>query len=73
MAGLYLGLTLTGAVLTESVFAWPGIGRLTYDAVLGRDYPLLMGIFILSSILVVMASLLTDIAYAFLDPRVSYQ
>jgi peptide/nickel transport system permease protein len=73
MAGLYLGLTLTGAVLTETVFSWPGIGRLMYEAVLSRDYPLLMGIFIFSSFLVVAASLLTDLAYAILDPRVSYR
>ncbi len=72
VAGLYLGMTLTGAVLTETVFSWPGIGRLLYDAVLSRDYPLLMGVFIISSCLVVVASLLTDIVYAFLDPRVTY-
>jgi peptide/nickel transport system permease protein len=72
MAGLYLGLTLTGAVLTETVFSWPGIGRLMYEAVMSRDYPLLMGIFIFSAFLVVIASLLTDIVYAMLDPRVNY-
>lgn len=72
MAGLYLGLTLTGAVLTETVFSWPGIGRLMFEAVNSRDYPLLMGIFIFSSFLVVVASLLTDLVYAMLDPRVSY-
>ncbi|MBI3977682.1 MAG: ABC transporter permease [Chloroflexi bacterium] len=72
VAGLFLGNVLTGAVLTETVFAWPGIGRLTYDAVLSRDYPLLMGLFIISSCMVVIASLLTDITYAILDPRVTF-
>jgi peptide/nickel transport system permease protein len=72
MAGLYLGLALTGAVLTETVFGWPGIGRLMYEAIFSRDYPLLMGIFVVSSVAVVLASLVTDIVNAFLDPRVAY-
>jgi peptide/nickel transport system permease protein len=72
MAGLYLGLALTGAVLTETVFGWPGIGRLMYEAIFSRDYPLLMGIFVVSSVAVVLASLLTDVVNVFLDPRVAY-
>jgi len=60
-------------VLTETVFAWPGIGRLTYEAIFSRDYPVLMGILIVIGFTVVVANIITDIAYASLDPRVSYQ
>jgi peptide/nickel transport system permease protein len=73
IAGLYLGLALTGAVLTETVFGWPGIGRLMYEAIFSRDYPLLMGVFTVSAIGVVLVSLITDILYAFLDPRIVYE
>ena len=61
---------ITGAVLTETVFAWPGLGRLTYDAISARDYPVLMAMFMFVGILVVIANLITDIAYAWLDPRI---
>lgn len=63
---------LTGAVLVEIVFAWPGLGRLLYQATLTRDYPLLMAMFLVSSASVVLANLVTDVAYAILDPRVHY-
>jgi len=72
IGGLYIGLSLSGAVLTETVFGWPGIGQLMYQAIYSRDYPILMGVFLISAIGVVIASLLTDIVYALLDPRVSY-
>ncbi|MGH2346110.1 MAG: ABC transporter permease, partial [Chloroflexota bacterium] len=72
IGGLYIGLSLSGAVLTETVFGWPGIGQLMYQAIYSRDYPVLMGVFLISAIGVVVASLLTDIVYALLDPRVSY-
>ncbi len=68
--GLQLGLILTGAVLTETVFSWPGLGRLIYDAILARDTPVIMGAFIAMSITVALASLVTDLVYAALDPRV---
>ncbi|MDA0661132.1 MAG: ABC transporter permease [Planctomycetota bacterium] len=68
--GLLLGWVLTGAILTETVFSWPGLGLLLKEAIAGRDYPVLMGIFTFSSVLVVVVSFLTDIAYAALDPRV---
>ncbi len=70
--GGQLGVMLTGAALTETIFAWPGLGRLLLDASLNRDYPLLMAIFILVAVTVVTANLLTDLAYALLDPRVRY-
>lgn len=72
VTGGHLGLMLTGAALTETIFAWPGLGRLLLDATLNRDYPLLMAIFIMVSITVVLANLLTDLAYGLLDPRVRY-
>jgi len=67
-----VGTLLTGAVLVEIVFAWPGLGRLLFQAALTRDYPLLMAMFIVSSGSVVIANLATDVAYALLDPRVKY-
>jgi peptide/nickel transport system permease protein len=68
--GLQLGLILTGAVLTETVFSWPGLGREIYEAILARDTPVILGAFILMSFTVALASLVTDLLYAALDPRV---
>lgn len=68
--GLWLPLLVTGSVFVESVFAWPGLGSLAVGAVGYRDYPLLMGTSLLVAAVVVSGSLLTDLAYAFLDPRV---
>jgi peptide/nickel transport system permease protein len=70
LVGSHFGTLLTGAVLTEIIFAWPGLGRLLYDATLARDYPLLMGIFLVAAISIIVANLVTDLAYALLDPRV---
>jgi peptide/nickel transport system permease protein len=68
--GLQMGLVLTGAVLTETVFSWPGLGRMIYEAILTRDTPVIMGAYVVMSFTVAIASLVTDIAYAALDPRV---
>jgi peptide/nickel transport system permease protein len=68
--GLWLPILVAGSVFVESVFAWPGLGSLAAAAVGNRDYPLLMGASLLASGLVVLGSLLTDLAYALLDPRV---
>jgi peptide/nickel transport system permease protein len=70
--GMNLRTIIAGAVLTETVFAWPGLGRLTFDAIYTRDYPVLMAMFILVGMVVVVANLLTDLAYAYLDPRIRY-
>jgi peptide/nickel transport system permease protein len=70
--GLELPFLFTGAIVTETIFAWPGIGRLTIDATRGFDYPLLMGILLVTSVFVVLANLLADIAYALVDPRIKY-
>lgn len=63
-------LYLTGAVLTETVFSWPGMGRLFYDALTKRDYPVLMGILILGAILIILGNLIADLIYGLLDPRI---
>ena len=70
MAGLHLGALLGGAVVVEVVFSWPGIGRLAFDAILQRDFNLLLSILVLSSVLVILANLAVDLIYARLDPRI---
>ena len=70
VVGGHFGTLLTGAVLVEIIFAWPGLGRLLYDATLARDYPLLMGIFLVASVSVIAANLVVDVLYGWLDPRV---
>jgi peptide/nickel transport system permease protein len=70
LVGGQFGTLLTGAVLVEIIFAWPGLGRLLYDATLARDYPLLMGIFLVASVSVIAANLVVDVLYGWLDPRV---
>jgi peptide/nickel transport system permease protein len=69
-AGIQLGQMAGGAVLAETVFGWPGIGRLMFDSLSQRDYQLLLGIFLVTSTMVVTFNLLTDLLYRFIDPRV---
>ncbi len=73
MVALNLGYTVGGAIQVETVFSWPGIGRLMYDAVMKRDYPVLQGTFLLLAVSVIAANLLADILYSVLDPRVKAQ
>jgi peptide/nickel transport system permease protein len=70
LLGLQLGALLGGAVITETVFAWPGLGSLLVEAIQGRDYPLVQGCVLLISLGYVVINLLTDLAYAWLDPRI---
>ncbi|KRE20529.1 ABC transporter permease [Bosea sp. Root483D1] len=70
LAGLQAGQLVGGAVLTETVFAWPGIGRLMFDALVQRDYSVLLGVFFVSSAMVVGFNILTDIVYRLADPRI---
>jgi peptide/nickel transport system permease protein len=72
VVGIDVPLYLTGAVLTETVFSWPGMGRLFFDALTLRDYPVLMGILVLGAILIVIGNLIADVLYGLLDPRISY-
>lgn len=73
IVGLQLGTLLSGAVLTESVFAWPGVGRLLVDAVLARDYPIIQGTVLLIATTFVMLNIVVDTVYALLDPRIRYE
>lgn len=69
-AGLQVGALIGGAVVVETVFAWPGLGRLTFDAVQARDYPVLLGLFLVMSLIVIAVNLLTDLIHRLIDPRV---
>jgi peptide/nickel transport system permease protein len=70
--GLQLGLLLSGAVLTESVFALPGIGRLIVTSIQARDYPMVQGIVLIAACLFVFVNLCVDILYVYLNPRIKY-
>ena len=71
--GLQLGGLLGGAILTETVFSWPGMGTWTYRAILGRDYPIVQGSVLVSATIYVFMNLIVDITYSFLDPRIRYR
>ena len=71
--GVFMGGLVTGAIVTETVFAWPGIGRLTYEAVIFRDYPLLQAVIIMDAIFILFINLLVDILYAYVDPRIRFE
>jgi len=70
LVGLNLPFLLGGAVVTETVFAWPGMGRLAVEAIFARDYPLIMGVTAISAVMVVLGNLLADIVYGWVDPRI---
>jgi peptide/nickel transport system permease protein len=72
MTGLFVGFLLTGAILTESVFTWPGLGLLTFNSIETRDYPIILSLFFMFSIMIITANLVTDVIYGFLDPRISF-
>jgi peptide/nickel transport system permease protein len=69
LVGLQLGQLMGGVVVTETVFAWPGIGKLTVDAIFARDFPVVQGAILASAVLFVVINLITDLIYATLDPR----
>lgn len=69
-AGIQAGQLIGGSILVETVFAWPGIGRLALDALLARDYQLLLGVFLCTAVLTVVFNLITDLIYVWIDPRV---
>ncbi|MCL6554501.1 MAG: ABC transporter permease [Firmicutes bacterium] len=70
--GGYATVLVTGAVLTETVFAWPGLGRLALDATLARDYPVILGTVLVASVGTIVINLVTDLLYAVVDPRITY-
>ncbi len=71
--GLQFGAVLTGAVITETIFAWPGVGRLLIQSISARDYPAVQGCILLIAVTYVAMNLLTDLAYGLLDPRIRYE
>jgi peptide/nickel transport system permease protein len=72
LTALTLPALLSGAVILEVIFSWPGIGRLLFDSIMQRDYPTIMGLTVLSAVLVQAGTLLADLAYGWVDPRVTY-
>ena len=72
MIGLQFGALLGGALLTETVFSWPGIGKCTVDAVLKSDFPIVQGVVLLVAVVFVTVNLAADLVYAYLDPRIKY-
>jgi peptide/nickel transport system permease protein/oligopeptide transport system permease protein len=73
LLGLQFGAVLTGVVITETVFSWPGIGRLLVQSIGFRDYPLVQGCILLIAFTYLFVNLLTDLLYGFLDPRIRYE
>jgi ABC-type dipeptide/oligopeptide/nickel transport system permease component len=71
--GLEFGVLLGGAVVTEQIFSWPGMGRLVVDAIGSRDYPIIQGCILFSATLFVLINLLVDLVYGLLDPRIRYE
>jgi peptide/nickel transport system permease protein len=71
--GLNIPQLVAGAVFTETIFAWPGMGTLYVDGVMSRDFPLIMGLTLVSATIILLSNLITDITYAFVDPRIRYQ
>ncbi|HZS05854.1 MAG TPA: nickel ABC transporter permease [Blastocatellia bacterium] len=71
--GLQFGVLLAGAIITETIFSWPGLGRLTIDAINSRDYPLVQGCILMIALTYIIANILTDLAYRLLDPRIKVE
>jgi peptide/nickel transport system permease protein len=70
--GIDIGLIFSGAIITETIFSWPGLGKLLFDSVVNRDYPILMACSMLIAVFVILGNLLADILYAVVDPRIRY-
>jgi peptide/nickel transport system permease protein len=73
IVGLQVGALLSGAILTETIFSWPGIGRWVYESIQARDYPVVQAMTLIIALIFVVANLLVDLSYAWLDPRVRYR
>ena len=73
IVGIQVGSVIEGALVTESVFSWPGIGKLAVDGIFNRDYPVIQGIVLVAALSYMFANLVVDVAYAYLDPRISYR
>ncbi|HEY7712192.1 MAG TPA: ABC transporter permease [Candidatus Entotheonella sp.] len=73
LGGIYMAILITAAILVETVFAWPGIGRLVYESIVFRDFPVVQAVVLMTAGFVICTSLVVDILYAYLDPRIRYQ
>lgn len=73
IVGLQFGALLTGAIITEQIFAYPGLGRLLISSITSRDYPMVQGVILVIALTYILVNLVTDIFYAFIDPRISYE
>jgi peptide/nickel transport system permease protein len=73
LGGIYMAILMTAAILVETVFAWPGIGRLVYESIVFRDFPVVQAVVLMTAGFVICTSLVVDILYAYLDPRIRYQ
>jgi peptide/nickel transport system permease protein len=73
LMGLLLPTLISGSIILESIFSWPGVGNLFFNAVLARDYPVVMGLSTITAVLVLISTLLADLLYAWADPRVTYR
>ena len=71
-SGMYFAILITSAIVTETVFAWPGLGRLAYTAIVTRDLPIVQGIVLVAAFIVVVINLFVDIVYGYIDPRIRY-
>jgi peptide/nickel transport system permease protein len=71
-AGVYFAILVTTAIVVESVFAWPGVGRLAYEAITSRDFPVIQAVVLLTAVVVAVANLCVDCLYAFIDPRIRF-
>ena len=71
-SAIYLAILVTGAILVETVFAWPGVGQLIYQGIMFRDFPVIQAVVLLTACVVIMVNLLVDIAYAYIDPRIRF-
>ena len=73
VVGIQIGSIIEGALVTETVFSWPGVGKLAVDGIFGKDYPVIQGIVLCSALSYMFANLLVDVVYGWLDPRISYR
>jgi ABC-type dipeptide/oligopeptide/nickel transport system permease component len=73
IVGLQIGAVIEGAIITETIFSWPGVGRLVVDSITGLDYPVVQAVVLVSALSFMLSTLAVDVLYAWLDPRISYR
>jgi ABC-type dipeptide/oligopeptide/nickel transport system permease component len=73
LVGIQIGAIIEGAVITETIFSWPGVGRLAVQAIPSHDYPVVQGVVLVSALSFMLSTLLVDILYAWIDPRISFE